>query len=465
MSAQYKATPIEPSIFKAYDIRGIVNQTLTENAIYQIGLAFGSEAAARGERKIYVGRDGRLSGPALLKAFTQGLLDSGRDVVDVGMVPTPVLYFAAYQLGTGSGVMLTGSHNPPDYNGLKMVIGGTTLSGNDIQALRQRIEAKNLISGSGKYETLDVVQQYIERVTGDVSLARKMKVIADCGNGVPGAVAPKLLRALGCEVTEMYCDVDGNFPNHHPDPSKPENLEDLKKALASGDADIGLAFDGDGDRLGVITPQGEVIWADRQLMLYARDILARNPGADIIFDIKCTTKLPKVIKEAGGNPIMWKTGHSFIKAKLRETGALLAGEMSGHVFFKERWYGFDDALYTAARLLEILSKDPRPATEIFGELPDTVNTPELNLNMAEGEHFKLIKKLVDNAKFAGARLTTIDGVRADWDDGFGLVRASNTTPCLVFRFEGDNQQALERIKDAFRHLVREQADENVQIPF
>ncbi|HEY5604108.1 MAG TPA: phosphomannomutase/phosphoglucomutase [Gammaproteobacteria bacterium] len=465
MSAPYKASPIEASIFKAYDIRGIVNQTLTEDTIYRIGLAFGSEAAARAEQKIYVGRDGRLSGPVLLKAFTQGLLDSGRDVVDIGMAPTPVLYYAAYQMGSGSGVMLTGSHNPPNYNGLKMVIGGTTLAGPDIQALRQRIETNNLISGAGQYQTQEVVQHYIERITADVKLARPMKVIIDCGNGVPGSVAPTLLRALGCEVTEMYCEVDGNFPNHHPDPSKPENLEDLIQALAGSDADIGLAFDGDGDRLGVITPQGEVIWADRQLMLYARDILARNPGGDIIFDIKCTTKLPKVIKEAGGHPIMWKTGHSFIKAKLKETGALLAGEMSGHIFFKERWYGFDDALYTAARLLEILSRDPRPATQIFGELPDSVNTPELNLNMAEGEHFKLIKKLVDNAKFAGAKLTTIDGVRADWDDGFGLVRASNTTPCLVFRFEGDNQQALDRIKAAFRQLLREQAGNAVQIPF
>jgi len=465
MSAQYKSTPIEPTIFKAYDIRGIVNETLTEDATYQIGLAFGSEAADRGEQKIYVARDGRLSGPSLIKAFTQGLLDSGRDVVDVGMVPTPVLYFAAYHLGSGSGVMLTGSHNPPNYNGLKMVIGGTTLSGNNIQELRKRIENKNFASGSGNYETLDVVKQYIERVTSDVKLARDMKVIVDCGNGVPGAVAPQLLRELGCEVTEMFCDVDGNFPNHHPDPSKPENLQDLKQALAKSDADIGLAFDGDGDRLGVVTPQGEVIWADRQLMLYAQDILARNPGADIIFDIKCTIKLPKVIEEAGGNPIMWKTGHSFIKAKLKETGALLAGEMSGHIFFKERWYGFDDALYTASRLLEILSKDPRPATEIFGELPDSVNTPELNLNMEEGEHFKLIETLVSNASFEGAKLTTIDGVRADWDDGFGLVRASNTTPCLVFRFEGDNEQALERIKDAFRQLVKENTAPNLQIPF
>jgi phosphomannomutase/phosphoglucomutase len=448
MSAQYQMTPIEPSIFKAYDIRGIVNETLTEDAIYQIGLAVGSEARDRGEQEIYVGRDGRLSGPTLIKGFTQGLLDSGRDVVDVG-----------------SGVMLTGSHNPPDYNGLKMVIGGTTLSGDDIQQLRQRIEDKNLSSGSGNYKTIEVIDQYIERVTGDVTLSRPMKIIVDCGNGVPGAVAPRLLRALGCEVQEMYCDVDGTFPNHHPDPSKPENLEDIKKALAGSDADIGLAFDGDGDRLGVITPQGGVIWADRQLMLYAKDILARNPGGDIIFDIKCTTKLPQVIKEAGGNPIMWKTGHSFIKAKLKETGALLAGEMSGHIFFKERWYGFDDALYTASRLLEILSKDSRPAADIFGELPDSINTPELNLNMAEGEHFKLIKKLVDNARFEGAKLTTIDGVRADWDDGFGLVRASNTTPCLVFRFEGDNEQALERIKSAFRDLVKEQAGPGVEIPF
>ena len=465
MSAQYNSTPIEASIFKAYDIRGIVNETLTEDAIYQIGLAFGSEAADRGEQKVYVARDGRLSGPALIKAFTQGLLDSGRDVVDVGMVPTPVLYFAAYDLGTGSGVMLTGSHNPPNYNGLKMVIGGTTLSGNAIQELRIRIEEKNFSSGSGNYQTLDVVDQYINRVSGDVKLARNMKVIVDCGNGVPGAVAPKLLRELGCDVTEMFCDVDGNFPNHHPDPSKPENLQDLKQALASNDADIGLAFDGDGDRLGVITPQGEVIWADRQLMLYAKDILSRNPGGDIIFDIKCTTKLPNVIAEAGGNPIMWKTGHSFIKAKLKESGALLAGEMSGHIFFKERWYGFDDALYTAARLLEILSKDPRPATEIFGELPNSVNTPELNLNMAEGEHHKLIEKLVSNASFEDAKLTTIDGIRADWDDGFGLVRASNTTPCLVFRFEGDNEQALERIKNAFRDLVRDNTGPDVQIPF
>jgi phosphomannomutase/phosphoglucomutase len=292
-----------------------------------------------------------------------------------------------------------------------------------------------------------------------------MKVIVDCGNGVPGAVAPDLLRALGCEVSAMYCDVDGSFPNHHPDPSQPENLQDLKNALHKQSADIGLAFDGDGDRLGVITPEGEVIWADRQMMLYAQDILARNPGGEIIFDIKCTTHLPKVIEHAGGKPTMWKTGHSFIKAKLKESGALLAGEMSGHIFFKERWYGFDDALYTAARLLEILSKDPRPATEIFAELPDSVNTPELKLDMPEGEHFKLVERMLANASFDGATLTTIDGVRADWEDGFGLARASNTTPCIVFRFEADNEQALERIKNDFRKLVRQEANTEVNIPF
>lgn len=456
---------IDPTIFKAYDIRGIVDTSLTEEAVYQIGLALGSEAQDRGENHIYIGRDGRLSGPKLIKALAQGLLDSGCDVTDVGMVPTPVLYYAAYELGSGSGIMLTGSHNPPNYNGLKMVIGGTTLAGPDIQALHQRIKEKNLKSGEGKLESVDVVSDYIDRVISDVKLAKPLKVIVDCGNGVPGSVAPALLRSLGCDVTEMFCDVDGSFPNHHPDPSQPENLQDLKKSLADGDAYVGLAFDGDGDRLGVITPQGEVIWADRQMMLYANDILLRNPGGEIIFDIKCTTHLPKVIKAAGGKPTMWKTGHSFIKAKLKETGALLAGEMSGHIFFKERWYGFDDALYTAARLLEILSKDGRPATEIFGELPDSVNTPELKLDMEEGAHFELIERMLNNTNFHGAKLTTIDGVRADWEDGFGLARASNTTPCIVFRFEANNEQALERIKTDFRNLVKEQATTPVNIPF
>jgi phosphomannomutase/phosphoglucomutase len=459
-----QAPALDASIFKAYDIRGIVDQTLTTDAAYWVGRALGTEAKALGEQHIYVGRDGRLSGPKLIEALSKGLLEAGCDVTDLGMVPTPVLYYAAYALGTGSGIMVTGSHNPPDYNGLKMVLGGTTLSGPDIQELRKRIEAGDFSEGQGKLDTQDVVGQYIQRITGDAKLARPLKVIVDCGNGVPGAVAPKLLRELGCEVTELFCEVDGNFPNHHPDPSQPENLEDLKKALKEDGGDIGLAFDGDGDRLGVVTPKGNVIWADRQMMLYARDVLSRNPGAEIVFDIKCTVNLGKIIEQAGGKPVMWKTGHSFIKAKLKEGGGLLAGEMSGHIFFKERWYGFDDALYTAARLLEILSKDNRPVDEIFDELPDNVNTPELKLNTAEGENHPLVDKLVAAADFPDAKVTTIDGLRVDFEDGFGLVRASNTTPCLVFRFEAENAEALERIQEKFRELVRSQAPD-AELPF
>ncbi len=489
---------IDPSIFKAYDIRGIVDETLTIDAVYWIGRALGAEAEARGEQHIYVARDGRLSGPKLIEALIRGLREAGRDVTDLGMVPTPVLYYAAYALGAGSGIMLTGSHNPPNYNGLKMVIGGTTLAGPDIQALHRRIETGDLTRGEGRFDNADVVPQYIERITGDVKLARPMKVIVDCGNGVAGVAAPQLLRALGCEVTELFCEVDGNFPNHHPDPSQPENLEDLKRALAEQAADtgrsrrpasrdtcpsvdigrsrrpasrdtcpsvdIGLAFDGDGDRLGVVTPSGAVIWADRQMMLYARDVISRNPGAEIIYDIKCTSHLARVIEAAGGRPLMWKTGHSFVKAKLKETGGLLAGEMSGHVFFKERWYGFDDALYTAARLLEILAADARPADEIFAELPDSINTPELNLRTAEGENHTLMEKLQAAADFPDATITTIDGIRADFADGFGLVRASNTTPCLVIRFEARDEAGLARIQDEFRRLILSQAPA-AELPF
>ncbi len=455
---------IDPSIFKAYDIRGIVDQTLTTDAVYWIGRALGAEAEARGEQHIYVARDGRLSGPRLIEALIRGLREAGRDVTDLGMVPTPVLYYAAYALGTGSGIMLTGSHNPPDYNGLKMVIGGTTLAGADIQALRRRIESGDLTQGEGRFDSVDVVPRYIERITGDVKLARPMKVIVDCGNGVAGVAAPQLLRALGCEVTALFCEVDGHFPNHHPDPSQPENLEDLKRALSEQDADIGLAFDGDGDRLGVVTPSGDVIWADRQMMLYARDVISRNPGAEIIYDIKCTSHLARVIREAGGKPLMWKTGHSFVKAKLKETGDLLAGEMSGHIFFKERWYGFDDALYTAARLLEILAADGRPADEIFAALPDSINTPELKLHTAEGENHTLMEKLCAAADFPDATITTIDGIRADFADGFGLVRASNTTPCLVIRFEAEDEAGLARIQGEFRQLILSQAPE-AELPF
>jgi len=452
-TAPIEANNLPPEIFKAYDIRGIVGKTLTPAIVRRIGQAIGSEAQSRNCREIVIARDGRLSGPELVAALGAGLVASGCDVINIGMVPTPVLYFATHHLGTHSGVMLTGSHNPPDYNGLKMMLGGETLAGESIQGLRRRLEDNNLISGKGASTEVDVEDAYVDRIVADVRLARTMRAIVDCGNGVAGKVAPRLLRNLGCEVRELFCAVDGHFPNHHPDPSQPKNLEDLIAALKKHEVDVGLAFDGDGDRLGVVSPDGSIIWADRQLILFARDVLSRQPGAEIIYDVKCSRTLPEAVTAAGGKATLWKTGHSFIKAKLKETGAALAGEMSGHIFFKERWYGFDDALYAAARLLELLSRDPRGPAEIFASLPNTVNTPELQLTMKEGEHYVLIKELVKNADFPGAKLSTIDGLRADFDDGFGLVRASNTTPVLVLRFEGDNPAALERIQQQFRELI------------
>ena len=452
-AANAATAPLPPEIFKAYDIRGIGGKTLTPEIVERIGQALGSEALASKQKRFVIGRDGRLSGPELSAALARGIARSGCDVVDIGMAPTPVVYFAIQHLGAGSGVAVTGSHNPPDYNGLKMVIGGVTLSGELIQKLRARILNNDLASGQGSISSSDVRAAYLDRVTSDVKLARPMRVAVDCGNGVAGELAPQLLRRLGCQVTELFCQIDGTFPNHHPDPSKPENLEDLIAEIKKGGYDVGLAFDGDGDRLGVIAPDGHVIWADRQMILYARDVLSRHPGGEIIYDVKCSRTLDAEIRKAGGKPTMWKTGHSFIKAKLKETGALLAGEMSGHIFFKERWYGFDDGLYTAARLLELLSRDPRPTQEIFASLPNTLNTPELNLKFAEGEHFTVIKELIQRARFPDAKLTTIDGLRADFPDGFGLVRASNTTPVLVLRFEADNQAALERIQNRFRELI------------
>jgi len=455
---------LPPEIFKPYDIRGIVGKTLTPAIVERIGHAIGSEARARSVKTVVVGRDGRLSGPELVAALSRGLNAAGCDVMDIGRVPTPVLYFATHHLGTHSGVSITGSHNPPEYNGLKVMLAGETLSGEAIQGLRQRLLKNDLTHGDGQVTQRDVRADYLARITGDVKLARKLRVAVDCGNGVAGELAPELLRRLGCEVQELYCEIDGTFPNHHPDPAHPENLQDLIAAVKKNKLDIGLAFDGDGDRLGVIAPDGSIIWPDRQLILYARDVLARNPGAEIIFDVKCTRTLPAEIRKAGGKPTMWKTGHSFIKAKLKETGAALAGEMSGHIFFKERWYGFDDALYTAARLLELLSRDSRTTREVFASLPNTVNTPELHLKLAEGEHYALVKELAAQASFPDARVTTIDGVRADFADGFGLVRASNTTPVLVFRFEGDNPAALERIQKCFRELVLS-ARPGIKLPF
>ncbi len=443
--------PIE--IFKAYDIRGVVGRTLTPGITLRIGQALGSEARARGQSAIAIGRDGRLSGPELAAALSEGIRSAGIDVVDLGLVATPMCYFAAHHLGTNSAVMVTGSHNPPDYNGLKMVLGGETLSGEAIQALRRRIETGDLVTGRGGYRRHDIGHDYIERIASDVKLARPMRIAVDCGNGVPGAYAPDLYRALGCEVEELFCEVDGHFPNHHPDPSQPGNLRDLIAHLAAGDAEIGLAFDGDGDRLGVVTHDGRIIYPDRQLMLFAADVLSRNPGATVIYDVKSTRNLDGWIRRHGGQPLLWKTGHSLIKAKMRETGALLAGEMSGHVFFRERWYGFDDGLYAGARLLEYLSRQADIDATLHG-LPDTVNTPELHLPMREGEPHQLIAQLQRNARFEGAReIITIDGLRVEYEDGFGLMRASNTTPVVVLRFEAESASALARIQADFRRVL------------
>ena len=398
-------------IFKAYDIRGIVGKTFTAEIVEAIGHAIGSEARARAQKAICIGRDGRLSGPELAAALARGIRKAGVDVIDLGMVATPMTYFAAYELDTNSAVMVTGSHNPPDYNGLKMVLGGETLAGETIQKLHERLEKGDITSGSGSYRSHDIAPAYLARIAGDVKLTRPMNIVIDCGNGVPGAYAPALYRSLGCTVEEMYCEVDGNFPNHHPDPSQPKNLQDIIRHLKTSDAEIGLAFDGDGDRLGVVTKDGSIIFPDRQLMLFADDVLARNPGAEIIFDVKSTRKLFDWIRARGGKPLLWKTGHSFIKAKMKETGALLAGEMSGHIFFKERWSGFDDGLYAGARLLEYLSKQADSNATLHG-LPDTVNTPELNIKMAEGEHYALMDKLKATAKFPAARdIITLDGLR------------------------------------------------------
>jgi phosphomannomutase/phosphoglucomutase len=438
-----------PEIFKAYDIRGIVGKTLTADAARSIGLALGSEARERGLKTIVVGRDGRLSGPELVDALAAGITAAGVDVIDIGCVPTPVTYFAAHHLDVGSCVSVTGSHNPPDYNGFKMVLGGETLFGDLIQDLRRRIEAGRFAQGRGKITRADVLKAYVERIVGDVKLARPMKIVVDCGNGVAGAIAPELFRRLGCEVQELFCEVDGNFPNHHPDPSKPENLRDVQRALKETDAELGLAFDGDGDRLGVVTKDGEIVFADRQLMLFAADVLTRVPGGTIIFDVKCSRWVAQSVKHQGGVPLMWKTGHAFIKGKLKETGAPLAGEMSGHMFFKERWYGFDDGLYAGARLLEIVSRWT-DANWPLKHLPNAISTPELNLKMKEGEPHALIEKLQKEAKFPGAELFTLDGVRAEYPDGFGLARASNTTPVVVLRFEADSDTALKRIQAEFK---------------
>jgi phosphomannomutase/phosphoglucomutase len=397
-----------------------------------------------------IGRDGRLSGPSLATALSAGIRSTGCDVIDIGMVPTPVTYFATHHLETGSAVSITGSHNPPEYNGLKVMIAGATLAGDRIQLLRKRIEEQDLLSGNGSHHQESVTEAYVARITGDITLQRPLKVVLDCGNGVGGSIAPRVLKEIGCDVTELFSDVDGTFPNHHPDPSQPENLNDLIEMVITTKADFGMALDGDGDRLGVVSATGDIIFADRQLLLFARDVLSRHPGAEIIYDVKCSKVLPDAIRESGGLPTMWKTGHSFIKAKLKESGAILAGEMSGHIFFKERWYGFDDGIYAAARLCELLSAQDDPPTAVFKSIPELVSTHELRLEMEEGEHHALVEQFVRNARFPTGEICTIDGIRVDFKTGFGLARASNTTSTVILRFEADRQQQLTEIQEQFR---------------
>ena len=449
------------SIFKAYDIRGVVGQTIDATFAEHLGRAFGSEAVAAGEKAVAVGRDGRLSGPKLAAALIKGLKSTGLDVVDLGPVTTPMLYYVAATRGAHgcrSGIQVTGSHNPKDYNGFKMVLAGRAIYGDDIQKLRQRIEAEDYVKRRGRSAAMDIGAEYTARIAGDCKLARPMKIVVDSGNGIPGASSPAVLRALGCTVDEMYSEVNGDFPNHHPDPSKPENLAELIERVQSTDAELGLAFDGDGDRLGIVTKQGHIIYPDRQLMLIATDILKRHRGATVIYDVKCSQRLPVAIRKAGGVPMMWKTGHSLIKAKMKEIGAPIAGEMSGHIFFGERWYGFDDATYTAARVLEILSRTKNPS-RVLNTLPTSFSTPELNVPCAEGEPARVVQALQarvadGSLKFPGGEVGTIDGVRVDFADGFGLIRGSNTTPVLVLRFEGHTQAALERIEHDFMAALK-----------
>ena len=457
---------LSKTIFKAYDIRGVIGSTLDAGIARRIGTAFGKAALAKGERKVVIGRDGRLSGPELSAALAAGLQHAGVDVIDLGMVATPMVYFGTNVLNAASGIMVTGSHNPPDYNGFKMVLAGEAIHGDTITALYDSIAGGDDAAAAtpGSYRTHDIRAAYIERILSDVKLARPMKIAVDCGNGVAGAFAGDLYRGMGCEVIEMFCEVDGTFPNHHPDPAHPENLQDLIRKLQETDAEIGLAFDGDGDRLGVVTKDGQIIYPDRQMMLFAADVLSRNPGAEILYDVKCTRHLAPYIEKHGGRPLMWKTGHSLVKAKLRETGAPLGGEMSGHIFFKDRWYGFDDGLYSGARLLELLTRVADPSA-LMNALPQSDSTPELHLHLKEGENVELIEKLRAGATFDGAeRIITIDGLRVEYADGFGLARSSNTTPVVVMRFEAESPQALRRIQGEFRRVILA-AKPDAQLPF
>jgi phosphomannomutase/phosphoglucomutase len=455
---------ITEDIFRAYDIRGVVETALTPDAVQQIGQAFATEALSQNQKTVVIARDGRLSSPELARRLSEGLRAGGCDVIDIGMVPTPVLYYATHKLKTGTGIMVTGSHNPPQYNGLKMLIAGNTLYGDGIKALYHMIAEGRVSNGEGRHIEKDMVPEYLDTIVNDIKLDKPLNIAIDCGNGVAGVLATELFTRLGCNVTELFCEVDGTFPNHHPDPSKPENLIDLQNAMKQNALDIGLAFDGDGDRVGILDDKQNIIWADRQMMLYSADVLKRKPGALIIYDIKSTTNLESYIKNLGGVPLMWKTGHSFIKAKMKETGAELAGEMSGHIFFKERWFGFDDGLYSAARMLEIISQHDESTSAIFEALPDSFNTPELQINFDEGQHYKFMNKFIDEAKFENADIITIDGLRVNYAQGWGLIRPSNTTPCLVLRFEANNEATLAEIQNTFREQILS-VDNSLKLPF
>ena len=454
---------VDASIFRAYDIRGVVKTALRPEVVNLIGKALGTLYPQC--RKIAVGRDGRLSSKELSEHLISGLRSTGVDVIDIGEVPTPVLYYATHALHTGSGLMVTGSHNPPEYNGIKMVMAEKTLYGDMIQSIYQCIQQQEFASGQGQCVVKDILDEYIEYIVNEITLKRPLSIAIDCGNGVAGPTAARLFKRLGCNVVELFCDIDGNFPNHHPNPSEPENLEDLIQAVTEQKLDLGLAFDGDGDRVGIVDELGRILWADRQMILYARDVLSRHPGAEIIYDVKSSRNLAQAIEQAGGKATMWKTGHSFIKNKMKETGALLAGEMSGHIFFKERWFGFDDGLYAAARMLEILATDSRSVSTIFDELPDDVSTPEITVHLEkDGAQHEFIKKFIAQAKFPDANLSTIDGIRADFADGWGLVRASNTTPSLVIRFEAESQHRLNELKDTFKSQIHS-IDPSIELPF
>ncbi|MCG8438188.1 MAG: phosphomannomutase/phosphoglucomutase [Pseudomonadales bacterium] len=452
-------------IFRAYDIRGVAGVTLTAQAAYLLGRAIGTEASDAGQQTVLVARDGRLSSPELTRSLIKGLLEAGRDVIDLGLVPSPVLYYATEVLETQTGIMVTGSHNPPSHNGMKIVINGETLFGDRIQAIKERIRSGDFSEGRGKEEQRDITDRYLNDVVNDIVLARPLKIAIDCGNGATGELAPRLFTQLGCEVTPLYTDIDGNFPNHAPDPGNPDNLQDLVRIVQQEQLDLGLAFDGDGDRVAVVTNRGEIIWPDRLLMLFARDLLGRTPGADILFDVKCSRALPAIIRKSGGRPMMYKTGHSLIKAKMKETGAPLAGEISGHIFFADRWFGCDDGMYAGCRLLEILSLLDDSASQVFAGLKTGITTPALYIEVSEDNKFKLVDALSARAEqFAGGRPTTIDGLRVDFPDGWGLVRASNTTASLVARFEGRDEEALQRVKTQFRNHLKA-VDDSLDVPF